>query len=75
MEAGVLGPPVYLDRDHTALARSGTSLTLLVAALAFSYLDRQTLSSLFEPLKADLGLSDSQLGVLVGSNPGSNPNN
>ena len=39
---------------------------LLTATLALSYLDRQVLNSLFEPLKQDLRLSDKQLGLLGG---------
>jgi len=39
---------------------------LLFLAYAFSFVDRQILSILFEPIKADLGLSDTALGFLGG---------
>ncbi len=39
---------------------------LLSATMAFSLIDRFALSLLFEPIKADLGLSDTQLGLLHG---------
>lgn len=43
---------------------------VVVAALAFTYMlnfvDRQLLSILVEPVKAELGLSDTQMGMLTG---------
>lgn len=43
---------------------------IVVAALAFTYMlnfvDRQLLSILVEPIKADLGLNDTQIGMLTG---------
>jgi len=39
---------------------------LLFLAYAFSFVDRQILSILFEPIKTDLGLSDTALGFLGG---------
>ncbi|HPE32301.1 MAG TPA: MFS transporter [Parvularculaceae bacterium] len=39
---------------------------LLSVAMAFSLVDRFALSLLFEPIKADLGLSDTRLGLLHG---------
>jgi MFS family permease len=39
---------------------------LLAAAAIFSFLDRFVLSLLVEPIKADLGLSDAQIGLLHG---------
>jgi MFS family permease len=39
---------------------------VLVAAYAVSFLDRQVLSLLVEPIKHDLGLSDSQIGIVQG---------
>lgn len=41
-------------------------VALLSGAMAFSLVDRFALSLLFEPIKADLGLSDTQLGLLHG---------
>ena len=39
---------------------------LLFLAYAFSFVDRQILSILFEPIKAEFDLSDTQLGLLGG---------
>jgi len=39
---------------------------LLFLAYAFSFVDRQILSILFEPIKAEFDLSDTQLGFLGG---------
>ncbi|MEM9878568.1 MAG: MFS transporter [Pseudomonadota bacterium] len=42
------------------------TLWLLMAVYTFSILDRQIISILAEDIKADLGLSDTQLGLLTG---------
>jgi predicted MFS family arabinose efflux permease len=52
------------------VASSGLSdrleVALASAAMAFSLVDRFALSLLFQPIKADLGLSDTKLGLLHG---------
>lgn len=45
-------------------ARFGLAMLFVVAL--FNYIDRSIISILQEPLKADLGLSDTQLGMLTG---------
>lgn len=42
-------------------------LATLMAALALSLLDRQVLTILAGPIKADLGLSDADVGLLIGT--------
>ncbi len=42
-------------------------LAMLMTALAFSLIDRQILTILAGPVKADLGLSDAELGLLYGT--------
>ena len=42
------------------------ALVLLTIVYAFNFIDRQLLAILQESIKADLGLSDSQLGLLTG---------
>lgn len=39
---------------------------ILMIAYIFSFVDRQILSLLVEPMKADLGISDNQMGLLMG---------
>jgi predicted MFS family arabinose efflux permease len=46
--------------------RPGVVLAMLLLVYSFNFLDRQILSILAMPVKADLGLSDSQLGILGG---------
>jgi predicted MFS family arabinose efflux permease len=46
--------------------RPGVVLAMLLLVYSFNFLDRQILSILAMPVKADLGLSDSQLGMLGG---------
>ena len=55
----------------TAVAGGGARrprvvLAMLLLVYSFNFLDRQILSILAMPVKADLGLSDSQLGLLGG---------
>ena len=42
------------------------ALSVLVVVYTFNFVDRQILSILMEPIKVDLGLSDTQLGLLTG---------
>jgi MFS family permease len=42
------------------------ALFILMSAYVFNFIDRQILSILQEPIKAELGLSDTQLGLLTG---------
>lgn len=44
----------------------GRVLAILLVAYIFNFLDRQIVSILAEPIKADLGLTDSQLGLMGG---------
>ena len=46
--------------------KRGYVLGMLLLVYTSSYLDRQILSILFEPIKQDLGLSNTQLGLLAG---------
>lgn len=46
--------------------RAWWSLIVLIIAYAVSFIDRQILSLLVEPLKADLKISDTQVGLLQG---------
>jgi MFS family permease len=54
------------ERDQRALRRRGWTLCLLTTAYFFSFMDRQILAILLEAIKADLHLSDTQLGLLSG---------
>jgi MFS family permease len=48
-------------------SRHGWSLTLLLTiAYILSYVDRSILGLLIEPIKADIALSDEQMGLLIG---------
>ena len=52
--------------EERALRRRTMTLLLLTLTYFFSYMDRQILSILLEPIRADLKLSDTQLGLLTG---------
>lgn len=52
----------------TQASRSGLNLTLgvLLVVYIFNFLDRQIVTILAEPIAKDIGLSDTQIGVLTG---------
>ncbi|RHW16642.1 MFS transporter [Sphingomonas gilva] len=52
--------------DTLAMKRRGWTLALLTTAYFFSYMDRQILAILQELIRADLHLSDTQLGLIGG---------
>ena len=52
-------PPVVNWRTHLSLA-------LLATVYIFSYIDRQVVSILIEPIKHEFGASDTQIGMLTG---------
>ena len=57
------------QRDETGVfspAARQYALSVLVVVYTFNFIDRQILSILIEPIKAELGLSDGQLGLLAG---------
>lgn len=53
-------------RRRVAPAAGWYAVGLLAACFTFSYIDRQILSLLVTPVKASLGLSDTQIGLLQG---------
>ena len=60
-----LVPPKITTMEESRRHRS-YALTILVIVYIFNFIDRQILNILQEPIKADLGLSDTQLGMLTG---------
>ncbi len=54
------------DRDWPPARQAWYAVAVLMVAYLFSYVDRQILSMLVEPIKADLGLTDTQISWLHG---------
>ncbi|MEQ9143034.1 MAG: MFS transporter [Parvibaculaceae bacterium] len=52
--------------NQRAHAARHFALALLVVVYTFNFIDRQILSILIEPIKLELGLNDSQMGLLTG---------
>ena len=52
--------------QSAAPTRPGVTLAMLLLVYSFNFLDRQILSILAQPVKADLRLTDAQLGMLGG---------
>ncbi|MCH2186307.1 MFS transporter [Myxococcota bacterium] len=56
-----------MDKKETELpATARRTLFFLLAIYSINFVDRQILSVLIEPIKADLGLTDTELGFLTG---------
>ena len=53
------------EKDKIYKARH-YALGILVVVYTFNFIDRQILSILLEPVKNDLGLSDTAMGMLTG---------
>lgn len=70
-EAAVAAPldaPADATRDYAAHAPSQWRLVaILTAIVMLSAVDRQALALLVDPIRKDLGLSDGQMGVLMGA--------
>lgn len=65
-EYAVPGGGDHAAHDARAHGRRTLTLVLLTTAYFFSYMDRQILAILQELIRADLHLSDTQLGLLAG---------
>ncbi len=59
-------PQDHPDNPYSTKAASWYALCLLTIVYSFNFIDRQLLAILQESIKADLSLSDSQLGLLTG---------
>jgi MFS family permease len=60
--AGTTEPTDYPPRGY-----AWTVVAILVATAILSYTDRQVLSLLVDPIRADLGISDTQISLLLGT--------
>ena len=54
------------ENDYSTASARNYALVLLTIVYSFNFIDRQLLAILQESIKLDLGLSDSQLGLLTG---------
>ena len=52
--------------DDELFRHRGRALAVLVAVFASSHLDRNIMGILAEPIRLDLGLSDTELGLMTG---------
>ena len=58
--------PATDDRGYPSSRTAWTMVGLLTVAYVFSFVDRYVLGLLIEPIKADLELTDTQIGLLLG---------
>jgi len=61
-----LSQPSPAPDTEYSTAYKNFALVMLTIVYAFNFIDRQILVILQEPIKADMGLSDAQLGLLTG---------
>ncbi len=64
-----MAPFPVVDRmpsQNQSLSRRGYVLFILVVVYTFNFIDRQIIGILAVPIKADLGLTDTQLGLMGG---------
>ncbi len=54
------------NRVYPSTSRAWGMVILLTIAYVFSFVDRYVLGLLIEPIKGDLGLTDTQIGLLMG---------
>lgn len=65
-ESAPKGAPDHPDNPYRSTAACWYALGLLTIVYTFNFIDRQLLAILQEAIKAELSLSDSQLGLLTG---------
>lgn len=65
-EKAAVSQGVVPPASDSVSASTRTMLWVLLIVYIFNFLDRQIVNILAEPIKADLGLSDTQLGLLAG---------
>jgi MFS family permease len=53
--------------DYPRRGYAWTVVAILIATAVLSYTDRQVLSLLVDPIRADLGISDTQISLLLGT--------
>ncbi|MEO0724618.1 MAG: MFS transporter [Bacteroidota bacterium] len=56
--------------DKTGNRQGWTAVIILMIAYTFSFLDRNILTFLVEPMKADMGLTDTEVSLLLGASFG-----
>ena len=59
-------PAPAASRDAVTPAYASYALAVLFVVMLLNFLDRQIMSILAEPIKADLGLSNTQVGLMTG---------
>ena len=55
------------DDNYPRRGYAWTVVAILVATAVLSYTDRQVLSLLVDPIRADLGISDTEISLLLGT--------
>src|SRR6202140_3504503 len=55
------------DGDYPARPYAWAVVAILIATAVLSYTDRQVLSLLVDPVRRDLGISDTQISLLLGT--------
>jgi MFS family permease len=56
-----------LESDYPRRSYAWTVVAILIATAVLSYTDRQVLSLLVDPIRGDMGISDTQISLLLGT--------
>ena len=56
-----------MTSDYPRRSYAWTVVAILIATAVLSYTDRQVLSLLVDPIRADMGISDTQISLLLGT--------
>jgi MFS family permease len=65
-KANLIDAVVTSDHPYPSTARAWYTVIILLCAYIFSFIDRQILNLLVAPVRRDLGITDTQMSLLIG---------
>ena len=60
------GIQATISDSHQSLGRAWYTVIMCMIAYIFSFVDRQVITLLVEPIRADLGINDTQFSLVTG---------
>ena len=65
-EGALRATPIVAGNAYPSTYRAWYAVAILLIAYIFSFIDRQTLSLVVAPVRRDLGITDTQMSLLIG---------
>src|SRR5580704_2904379 len=65
-KANLIGAPLEGEQAYPSAAWAWYTVAILLCAYIFSFIDRQILNLLVAPVRRDLGITDTQMSLLIG---------